>query len=79
MSDSKLFQIHEDDLAALERAIPRLGDALFTVMGNRERVLLRQCQMILSKVRWGYGPPGNIKRIGVDPDAPPPFPTGDEG
>ena len=59
----KLYQITEDDLVTLERSIPMLVPSLMNNMGNRERVLLRQIQEILSSVRWNYGPPEQIERI----------------
>lgn len=59
----KLHQITEDDLATLERSIPLLVPCLMNNMGNRERVLLRQIQEILSSVRWNYGPPSEIEKI----------------
>lgn len=67
---SKLFQIKEDDLAALERSLPLLVDALLLGIqdrnSNRFRVCARQCQQILSDVRWNYGPPSEVETIPVE-------------
>lgn len=61
---SKLFQIYEDDLGELEKLIPRLGEALETpLLSNRIKTQLRRCKIILSNVRWNYGPPDEIKQI----------------
>ncbi len=60
---SKLLQIKEDDLATLERTLPRLADAMMSTMDNRARVQLRQVQKILSDVRWNYGPPSEVEII----------------
>lgn len=65
---SRLFQIKEDDLGALEAALPQLADALMPVLNNRVRVQLRRVQKILSDVRWDYGPPSEVQIIPVDTD-----------
>ena len=62
----RLFQVHEDDLAELERTIPQLGEALMPALTNRLRVQLRRCQQILSSVRWNYGPPSEVEGISDD-------------
>jgi hypothetical protein len=59
----KLHQITEDDLAALERILPQWQDVMFDRMDNRLRTQIRQVQQILSGVRWGYGPPGEVHTI----------------
>ncbi len=67
---SKLFQIHEDDLAELERTLPQFSDALMLNLTSRLRTQLRRCQTILSNVRWNYGPPTDVEIIeseGTDP------------
>ena len=66
---SRFYQIHEDDLATLEREVPQICDALTIVMTNEEfrrrhSVKWRAVQEILSNVRWGYGPP---QEVGVIP------------
>lgn len=68
MSVVKLFQMNEDDLAELERILPQLGEALTPVLTGRTRIHLRRCQAILSAIRWGYGPPTDVKRIDVGDD-----------
>jgi hypothetical protein len=65
---ARMLQIHEDDLAALERTLPQLSDALMPVLGNRLRVQLRQVQKILSDVRWNYGPPSEVVVLPPDGD-----------
>lgn len=60
---SRMFQIYEDDLAALEHTMPQIADALMPYLDNRLRVQLRRVQEILSKVRWNYGPPGEVQII----------------
>jgi hypothetical protein len=68
---SKLFQIHEDDLAELERTIPQFSDAMMLNLTSRLRTQLRRCQTILSNVRWNYGPPTEVESLpaGDDPDS----------
>ncbi len=58
---SKLFQIEEDDLSKLEHILPQLAQALMPTLNNKLRVQLRQCQSILSNVRWDYGPAGEVE------------------
>ncbi len=65
---SKLFQIKEDDLGALEATMPQLADALMPVLNNRLRVQLRRVQQVLSDVRWNYGPPSDVEIISPDDD-----------
>jgi len=60
---SKLFQIHEDDLAELERTLPQLADALMSSLTNRLRSQIRRVQTILSNVRWNYGPPSDVEIV----------------
>lgn len=54
----KLFQIYEDDLETLERAIPALCEALSPDALNRKDIQEHadMCRSIVSKVRWNYGP-----------------------
>jgi hypothetical protein len=65
-----VYQIHEDDLGALEQTLPRLADAMMPHLDNRLRVQLRRVQKILSDVRWNYGPPSEVEIIPVDDDDP---------
>jgi phage-related protein len=62
---SKLYQIHEEDLAELERVMPELADLLTfsTDMDARTRVQLRKVQKILSDVRWNYGPQTDVEEV----------------
>ena len=59
----KLFQIHENDLAELEASLPKLADSMMATMDNRDRVMWRRVQAILSSVRWNYGPPENVETV----------------
>lgn len=67
----RLFQIKEDDLAALEHLLPQLAEDLTLVMTGpaapRLRVQIRQVKEILSNVRWNYGPPSNVTIIPCEP------------
>lgn len=65
---SKLFQIKEEDLGALEATLPQLADALMPVLNNRLRVQIRRVQKILSDVRWGYRRPTEVQIIPADDD-----------
>ena len=53
---SKLYQIHEDDLADLERILPKLMDSPSANLTNADRVAWRRVQRIVTSVRWNYGP-----------------------
>ena len=64
---TRLHQITEDDLAALEQTLPQLADALMPALDNRLRVKLRQVQSILSAVRWNYGPATDVIVLPSDP------------
>ena len=63
---SKMFQIHESDLAELEAVIPQLSDALMDRMDNRLKTQLRRAKRVLSDVRWNYGPPETVETIEAD-------------
>jgi hypothetical protein len=59
-----MFQITEDDLAILEQEIPRLLDAAnMTCNDPIHRKRWEAVKVILSNVRWGYGPPLSVERI----------------
>ena len=60
---ARLMQIYEDDLAELERVLPEVTDTLAQHLDNRQRVQLRRVQVILSNVRWNYGPHTDITVI----------------
>lgn len=65
---TKMFQITEDDLADLERIMPRIADEMMVHLTARTKIGLRRIQKILSDVRWNYGPPGEVEVIQCDPD-----------
>lgn len=71
---TKLFQITEDDLAELERTLPRILDRMYSMLGksqpgsNQLRTQWRRIQQIVADVRWNYGPPLDCET----------FPAGDE-
>lgn len=61
---SKLYQITEEDLAALETELPALLDANMTACNDP---LIRKrweaVKLILSNVRWNYGPPQEVENL----------------
>jgi hypothetical protein len=63
----KLHQISDDDLTTLETALPELQEAMMTAPDviNRKDVRdhLDMVRQVLSRVRWNYGPPSEVKRI----------------
>lgn len=63
---SKLFRIEEEDLGKLEHILPELSQALMPNLNNKLRVQLRQCQSILSNVRWEYGPAAEVEILPTD-------------
>jgi hypothetical protein len=63
MNANRLFQITEADLAELEPVLPQIGETLTPHLTNGLRVKLRRVQTILSNVRWGYGPPREVRVI----------------
>lgn len=66
---SRLFQIKEDDLVALEASVPAIVDmAMERLDNNVARVRLRTIQRILSDVRWNYGPARDVTIIPADGD-----------
>jgi hypothetical protein len=66
---SKLFQINDEDLGELERILPQLSQALMPSMNNTLRVQLRRSQLILSNVRWNYGPASEVRVVPSNDDA----------
>lgn len=64
-----LFQIHEDDLAELERVLPQIANLMMTRLDGRLRVQFRRCQAILSNVRWNYGPPDEVEVVADDQES----------
>lgn len=63
---SKLFQINEPDLAALEHTLPELLERAYPTLDNRQRTQWRRVQEIIVNVRWNYGPPGEVVVIRPD-------------
>lgn len=66
---SRLFQINEEDLGELESVLPQLAEALRSASDNKTRSQLRRVKLILSNVRWRYGPPEWVRVIPDEPDA----------
>lgn len=65
---SRMFQIREDDLAMLEADIPRLVDRLTcapNLLDNAVKTKIRRVQLIITNVRWNYGPPDSVEIIPV--------------
>jgi hypothetical protein len=62
---SKLFQIHEDDLADLERLLPSVFESASWDggAGPALRTSIRRVQTILSNVRWNYQPHTEVERV----------------
>lgn len=58
-----MFHIHADDLTELEKTVPELADALFTMMTPAIATKIRRVQLILMHVRWKYGPPSHVEKI----------------
>lgn len=64
---TRLFQINENDLAELERTLPRLLDHAYPLFTRRHWVRIRfACgasfvQEIVMNVRWNYGPPVDVE------------------
>jgi len=59
----RLFQIKEDDLAALECVLPQFLEVSYPHLTPRLRVQWRRVQEIIRDVRWNYGPPGEVEVI----------------
>lgn len=69
-SGSRLFQLHEDDLAELERMLPQVFEAL-TMRPDAtplQRTWFRRAQTIMTNIRWRYGPPTEVGIIPSDDD-----------
>ena len=60
---SRLFSIHETDLAAMEQLIPDLYQRFMTDCGPVENTKFRHLQRILSDVRWDYGPHSAVEQV----------------
>lgn len=64
---SKLFRVYEEDLQKLEHALPRIADRCISLMNDPElQVLFQEVKEIVSNVRWDYGPPSEVARIGAE-------------
>jgi hypothetical protein len=62
---SKLFQIYDSDLEALEQLLPELHSAAGELLNEPSvRIKFRRVKDILSNVRWNYGPHEEVR---VDP------------
>ncbi len=66
---TKLFQIREDDLCALESMLPDLLWFKPELLTPRQKIKWRKIMEILTNVRWNDGPPAQCFRIpaGDDP------------
>lgn len=62
---TRMFQIHEDDLADLERLVPRIMDRMTCSPDAMpvERTWFRRIQSIITNVRWNYGPPEEVEHV----------------
>ena len=63
---SRLFQINEEDLSALEHILPQFAEVIEDKIDNRLRSQIRRVQTILTSVRWAYGPPAEVEEIAAD-------------
>lgn len=64
MSATKLYQITEDDLAALEAELPRLLEAcMVTCNDPLTRKRWEAVKTIVANVRWNYGPPQEVQNL----------------
>lgn len=69
---TRLYQINEGDLQALEEILPvlcfRAGELL---NDTAVRMKFRRLKQIVSDVRWSYGPPSEVEIIPPEkPEAP---------
>jgi hypothetical protein len=61
---SRLFHMHEGDLAFLENAMPQLQVALGEAMNRPEvNTIMGEVKEILSNVRWDYGPHSEVTKL----------------
>lgn len=62
----KLFQIHEDDLAELERVVPQVLEQHVMRIDAKpvDRKNFIVIQKILTNIRWNYGPARNVEEHG---------------
>lgn len=67
---TRLFQIREDDLAALEHTLPDLLERACAHLDNRQRVQWSRVRDIIANVRWNYGPPGAVEIIPAGDEPP---------
>lgn len=61
---SKLFQIHEEDLALLEQQLPAILEA--TMQSCNDAMLRKRWEAVrdvVSRVRWNYGPPTSVETV----------------
>lgn len=61
----KLFQIYEEDLETLERAVPALVAAMSPDAINSKEIQEHadMCRSVISKVRWNYGPHTKTEKV----------------
>lgn len=60
---SRLYQIHEQDLADLEQLMPVICESIGRELDSAEKIRVRRIQKILSDVRWNYGPHSEVENI----------------
>lgn len=63
---TSLFQIYESDLLELERLLPIMCSSLYPAMNPRIATQFERVKIILSNIRWNYGPPMNVEVIPHD-------------
>ncbi len=66
----KCFQIHNDDLVALEAILPDLMWFRPDLHTARQKIKWRRVIEIINNVRWNYGPPLQCFRVDAGGDDP---------
>lgn len=65
--NTRLFQIYETDLTALEELLPAILWANpLACNDTATRMKFRRVKEIISNVRWNYGPPTEVEEIAAD-------------
>jgi len=64
---NRMFQINEDDLCDLERIVPEICDRLQLAQAGKQQgellTKIRKLQIILTNIRWNYGPHSETEGI----------------
>ncbi len=61
---STLYQVHEEDLAALERELPALLHEAYPACNDPlTRKRWEAVRDIITRIRWSYGPPTDVSTV----------------